>query len=112
MTISLFFFTISAISIIFSGGVTAPVGLLGETNTRILVLEVIRFEISSGIKAKSFFSNVGTGIGLASHNLTAKSYVVNLGDVSKTSSSLLSIDSIAKVILSCTPAVTIISFFK
>ena len=46
----------SAIFFIFSGGVTAPVGLFGETRTITLVLSLIFPSIISGINEKLFFS--------------------------------------------------------
>ena len=49
-------------------------------------------------------------MGLALHILTLRSYVVNLGEVISTSSPVSNKLNIAKAILSCTPAVTTISF--
>ena len=46
----------SAIWRIAAGGVTAPVGLLGETRTKAFVRGVMRFSISAGSSAKSFAS--------------------------------------------------------
>ena len=48
--------TLEAIWRITSGGVTAPVGLLGDTMTNIRVRGVMRASISATFKAKSSFS--------------------------------------------------------
>ena len=63
----------SAIWRITAGGVTAPVGLLGDTITNIRVRGVIRAAISATSRAKSFASIVGTGTGTPPHRCTAVS---------------------------------------
>ena len=55
MTIKLCFIAISAIFLIFSGGVTAPVGLFGETRTINLVLSLIFFQLYLALKKNYFF---------------------------------------------------------
>ena len=63
----------SAMARIASGGVTAPVGLLGETRTNIRVREVMRASISATSRAKSSRSKVGTGMGVPPQRCTAVS---------------------------------------
>jgi hypothetical protein len=58
---------------IISGGVTAPVGLLGDTRTNMRVLGVIRASISPTSRAKSSRSQVGTGTGVPPQRRTAVS---------------------------------------
>ena len=56
-----------------AGGVTAPVGLLGDTRTNMRVRAVMRASISVTSRAKSCRSQVGTGTGVAPHSRTAVS---------------------------------------